>query len=80
VAGFDDIELAAMLAPSLSTVRLPLHEIGRLGFAYAERVLAGKRPTRTVLSTEVVLRDSTGAPPPIALSGRRRLPAPVSRA
>jgi LacI family transcriptional regulator len=80
VAGFDDIEMAAMVAPSLSTVRLPLHEIGRRGFEYAERVLAGKRPTRQVLPTEVVMRDSTGAPPSVALSGRRRLPAPVSRA
>ena len=26
-----------MTAPRLSTVRLPLHEIGRRGFAYAER-------------------------------------------
>ena len=41
VAGFDDIQTAAMAAPRLSTVRLPLHEIGRRGFAFAERLLAG---------------------------------------
>ncbi len=44
VAGFDDIQTAAMASPRLSTVRLPLHEIGRRGFSFAERQLAGERP------------------------------------
>ncbi len=60
VAGFDDIQTAAITAPRLSTVRLPLHEIGRRGFEYAAQVLAGGRPTRDVLPTELVLRGSTG--------------------
>ena len=63
VAGFDDIQTAAMATPSLSTVRLPLHEIGRRAFGYAEAVLAGGAPPREVLPTEVVLRGSTAAPP-----------------
>jgi LacI family transcriptional regulator len=63
VAGFDDIETAAMVAPSLSTVRLPLHEIGRRGFEYAVRVLAGDLPQPVVLPTELVLRNSTAEPP-----------------
>jgi LacI family transcriptional regulator len=71
VAGFDDIATAAMTAPPLSTVRLPLHEIGRRGFLYAERVLAGGRPRREVLPTELVLREST-APPARALPGAHR--------
>jgi LacI family transcriptional regulator len=62
VAGFDDISTAALTAPSLSTVRLPLREMGRRGFAYADRLLAGDQPTRDVLPTEVVLRDSTAPP------------------
>jgi LacI family transcriptional regulator len=68
VAGFDDIQTAALVAPSLSTVRLPLHEIGRLGFEYAERQLAGDQPGRLLLPTELVLRESTAAP------GRASLP------
>jgi LacI family transcriptional regulator len=60
VAGFDDIQTAALTAPSLSTVRLPLHEIGRRGFEHAARVLDGGRPARVVLPTELVLRQSTG--------------------
>jgi LacI family transcriptional regulator len=66
VAGFDDISIAALTAPSLSTVRLPLREMGRRGFEHADRLLAGGRPERQVLPTEVVLRDST-APPALAL-------------
>ena len=63
VAGFDDVAVAALTAPSLSTVRLPLREMGRLAFAYADQVLAGKEGSRAVMPTEVVLRDSTAAPP-----------------
>jgi DNA-binding LacI/PurR family transcriptional regulator len=75
VAGFDDIPMAAMTTPGLSTVRLPLREMGRRGFEYADRVLAGKRPRREVMPTTVVMRDSTSAPqaPPRAL---RRIRTP----
>ncbi len=69
VAGFDDIATAAMVAPKLSTVRLPLHEIGRRGFAFAERQLAGARPRREVLPTELVMRESTAPPPAVTLPG-----------
>jgi LacI family transcriptional regulator len=62
VAGFDDISMASMTAPSLSTVRLPLRELGRLGFAFADRVLAGEEGMPALMPTEVVLRDSTAAP------------------
>jgi LacI family transcriptional regulator len=72
VAGFDDIATAAMTAPPLSTVRLPLHEIGRRGFEFAERVRAGGRPRREVLPTELVLRGSTGTRPARALPGSHR--------
>ena len=37
-----------MTAPSLSTVRLPLRELGRRGFEHADRLLAGRgRPRRS---------------------------------
>jgi LacI family transcriptional regulator len=63
VAGFDDIPMAAMTAPSLSTVRLPLRELGRRGVEQVDRILAGDPAERDVLPTELVMRDSTGAPP-----------------
>jgi LacI family transcriptional regulator len=63
VAGFDDISVAGMTAPRLSTVRLPLREIGRRGFESAVRLLSDEPAPPVVLPTEVVLRESTGAPP-----------------
>ncbi len=59
VAGFDDISVAQMIAPSLTTVRLPLREMGRLGFAAAVGMLRGATLEPVTLPTEVVLRDST---------------------
>lgn len=66
VAGFDDISTAALTAPSLSTVRLPLREMGRRGFRHANRLLAGESLPSEVLPTEVVLRGSTAPPEPSA--------------
>ena len=63
VAGFDDIPMAARTAPSLSTVRLPLREMGQRGFEAVDRQLAGKEAPTETLPFEVVLRDSTAAPP-----------------
>ncbi|MFL5769719.1 MAG: LacI family DNA-binding transcriptional regulator [Chloroflexota bacterium] len=62
VAGFDDISTAALTAPGLSTVRLPLRDMGRLGFAHAGAMLAGDDPPAMRLPTTVVLRGSTAAP------------------
>lgn len=63
VAGFDDISTAALTAPSLSTVRLPLRELGQRGFEHADRVLQGGTPEPVRLPTTVVLRGSTAAAP-----------------
>ena len=59
VSGFDDITVAGMTGPRLSTVRLPLREMGRRGFENAIRMLAGESVPPEILPTEVVLRDST---------------------
>jgi LacI family transcriptional regulator, galactose operon repressor len=75
VAGFDDIAIAAITAPSLSSVRVPLRELGRRGFERADRILTGGAPPRERLSTSVVLRQSTGAPPPRLLADRAPVPA-----
>lgn len=61
VAGYDDIDLAAEFTPALTTVRLPVAEIGRLA---AERMLArldGKSvPRAQEVRVELVARSSTG--------------------
>src|SRR5687768_1024822 len=59
VAGFDDIPVAALTAPSLSTVRLPLRDLGRRGFEAAIRMLATETVEPQILPTQVVLREST---------------------
>jgi DNA-binding LacI/PurR family transcriptional regulator len=69
VAGFDDIQIAAMTAPPLSTVHLPLRDMGRRGFEHAERLLRGETPAAEVMPTEIVLRDSTARPPATSLGG-----------
>jgi LacI family transcriptional regulator len=59
VAGFDDIPTLRDLAPSLTTVRLPLAEMGRIA---ASMVLDAERPERPrVVSVDgaVILREST---------------------
>lgn len=63
VAGFDDIPLAADLAPRLTTVRMPLERMG----AEAVRLTldarpADARPLGLPLPAEVVRRDSTAPP------------------
>ncbi|HYM84465.1 MAG TPA: LacI family DNA-binding transcriptional regulator [Candidatus Dormibacteraeota bacterium] len=72
VAGFDDIPVAAMTTPSLSSVRLPLRELGRRGFEHADGVLSGGRPRRAVLPVQVVLRASTA---PVAATATSLGPA-----
>ncbi len=72
VAGFDDISTAALTAPSLSTVRLPLRELGRRGFEHANRVLHDDAPDPVRLPTTVILRASTGRPPAAKRASTRR--------
>ncbi|MFD2765233.1 LacI family DNA-binding transcriptional regulator [Micromonospora eburnea] len=62
VAGFDDVSVAADLAPSLTTVRLPMTQMGRmaLGLALKPRTT---RPRRRSTGQTLVVRDSTGPAP-----------------
>jgi LacI family transcriptional regulator len=59
IAGFDDIPTLRDVAPSLTTVRLPLQDMGRMA---ASMVLDDHQPDRKRIvrvKGEVVLRDST---------------------
>jgi len=63
VVGFDDIPLARHFDPPLTTIRLPANALGAAaGRALVDR-LAG-RPTseRTLLPTELIVRESTAVP------------------
>ncbi|RSM88678.1 LacI family transcriptional regulator [Kibdelosporangium aridum] len=59
VAGFDDIPTLRDVAPSLTTVRLPLEDMGRMAGAMAMEEQAGERRRVIRVKGEVILRDST---------------------
>ncbi|GIF71592.1 LacI family DNA-binding transcriptional regulator [Asanoa siamensis] len=62
VVGFDDVSVAADLAPSLTTVRLPMTDLGRMALELAlkpKSARARRRPT----GHRLVVRDSTGPAP-----------------
>ncbi|MET1071624.1 MAG: LacI family DNA-binding transcriptional regulator [Umezawaea sp.] len=62
IAGFDDIDLSRATTPTLTTVRQPLAEMGRIAVTQLMRVLDGHRPEalHLELSTTLVFRASTG--------------------
>ncbi|WP_210438834.1 LacI family DNA-binding transcriptional regulator [Nocardioides xinjiangensis] len=62
VTGFDDVAVAGDLAPSLTTVRLPMGEMGEQALVLALKK-PGTRPRRRHVDAELVVRDSSGPPP-----------------
>lgn len=62
VSGFDDVELAALLSPALTTVRQPKHQIGMRTAEKLLDLIAGKTQAacRDVLNYELVIRESSG--------------------
>ncbi|WP_210649214.1 LacI family DNA-binding transcriptional regulator [Nocardioides sp. SYSU D00065] len=62
VTGFDDVAVAGDLAPSLTTVRLPMGEMGEQALLLALKE-PGARPRRRPVGAELVVRDSTAPPP-----------------
>lgn len=64
VLGFDDIPLASMVHPALTTVALPQGRAGRTGVDLLLHLLERPGPRRVVrreLPTHLMVRDSTGA-------------------
>ena len=62
VVGFDDTFQATIVTPTLSSVRQPLAEMGRMGVSLLIRLLEGQSvdALRLELSTTLVVRESTG--------------------
>jgi len=60
--GFDDIPVAADLAPALTTVRLPMAEMGATALELTLRPPAA-RPRRKSTTHTLVPRASTAPPP-----------------
>jgi LacI family transcriptional regulator len=60
VLGFDDIPLAEMVHPALTTVALPKEEAGQAGVDLLLRLLDSHQEVRRELPTHLMVRGSTG--------------------
>ncbi|MBN1813504.1 MAG: substrate-binding domain-containing protein, partial [Anaerolineae bacterium] len=66
LGGFDDTREAMASRPALTTVRQPIHEVGRASMEVLLKLLAGEpAPEQTVLSTKLVVRQSCGCSDPV---------------
>jgi LacI family transcriptional regulator len=64
IVGFDDLEKAQLVTPSLTTVRQPLAEMGRMAVSLLARLLERQRveALRVELETKLIVRASTAPP------------------
>lgn len=66
VVGFDDIQMAGLMHPGLTTVRQPAYEMGRLAMTMLQERIAGQAAPaarRHVFQPELVVRGTTRRPP-----------------
>ena len=63
VTGFDDMEIASLLSPGLTTVRFPTTELGQLAAAHLLSRLSGKKVAwQHELRVELIVRGTTVPP------------------
>jgi len=62
IVGFGDFPLAMFLHPGLTTVRLPLAELGTAAAREMQRLAHGGEVDQLTLPCELVVRDTTSAP------------------
>jgi LacI family transcriptional regulator len=65
VVGFDDFEYAAYNAPSLTTIRQPLHKMGNMAARLLLERIRGENGVEkeVAIVPELVIRESTAPPP-----------------
>lgn len=65
VVGFDDILVAGLVGPPLTTVAIAKEQIGRVGVDLLLKLMAGHEEgtSRRVLPTQLIVRGSTGLAP-----------------
>jgi len=66
VAGYNDIELAALVDPPLTTARAPAYEMGVAAMTMLRQLMNGERagPSRVTLDTPLIVRRSCGCSNP----------------
>jgi DNA-binding LacI/PurR family transcriptional regulator len=64
IVGYDDVMVSAYFDPPLTTVRQPMHEMGKAAMRLLVGLLRGEEVApRAVMSGELVIRASTGPVP-----------------
>jgi LacI family transcriptional regulator len=65
IVGMDDIELASVRQPGLTTVKLAIDRCGSLGVEVLLQVMSGEvaRPLVASLDSQLIVRGSTASPP-----------------
>ena len=63
IAGFNDIPMAALVNPPLTTVAAPAYQMGQEAMKMLQSLIAGKRPAHKSirLPTSLIIRQSCGA-------------------
>lgn len=63
LVGFDDVREASLVTPALTTVSQPRYRMGRAAAAMLIALLGGEVAHDTVIVPQLVIRESTAAPP-----------------
>ena len=65
IIGFDDIDLASLVFPPLTTISLPRDRLGKLAFQALQQILnaEGRDGSEHVIETSLVIRESTAPAP-----------------
>ena len=68
IVGVDDLPFSFLVRPALTSIRVPREELGRTAFAALDKLLKLKRQkgNEYVVTTELVVRKSTGPEPRFA--------------
>lgn len=73
IIGFDDIDEAMEFDPPLSTVRVPIRDLGRRAAECLSALLENRAPHRHLeLNSAIVERSSTGPPPRLRAAGANK--------
>ncbi len=62
VVGYDDVELAQHIHPSLTTIRQPIPQAGEALVANLLAICGGENPLPAILPTELIVRNSSARP------------------
>ncbi|MBO5998417.1 MAG: LacI family DNA-binding transcriptional regulator [Lachnospiraceae bacterium] len=65
VIGFDDLELAHIKTPAITTIHQPFEQMGNIACSLLVNSITGDCPTRTeyLIDADLIIRETTGAAP-----------------